>query len=867
MVMGAVNIEYSRFMQWLASLDAESDVRRIAKIVESDLDALAGTVSAGGQRGKMLASLLRDNLLNTDDQVEHVEHQEAGESLPWTRLEKLTVGPFRGFRWEEQFDLNRPVVLFYGPNGSGKTSLCEALEYALLGDVEEASAKRIGSLSDYFSNIHEADYSPPKLWSEGGHLVHANEEFLRFAIIEKNRIEGFSRLAARAPAQASAMIATLFGLEAFNDFVNNFPNSLDSQLLLDKPKRRLLDSKNAALEEARKKVGKKDEALRKFDEDREKIADDFRAGYSFGQLSELLGLAAPQGRLQELNKLLAEQVPSKSGIRRSELIDLRRLLFGKRRALADCSKELERRAGEVSYRKLYHAILSLGDESNNKCPACDTPLDRADKNPFERASEGLEILQDLAVLEKEKDDLFAECNRLSFKIKQALNTADSYHALNTPSLQNLAGWARSVEQVPIWDLDFDATVWRELLRAILKLEIRDGQIQERLSQQQELIAERDLLENTKEKVTSLDGRRAQYHDQIAEEERVINTFDEENAELIKEVEEEEEQHRLELRIQAAYAAYLESLRNYRDQLPEGLLAELNETTRDLYNQINADDHDSDKLGELTLPLRGGERIKVSFRGSPDTTHDALLVLSEGHLRCLGLAILLAKNIKLGLPVVVFDDAVNAIDHDHRAGIRSTIFGDPRFQAKQILVTSHSNEFIKDIQNQLGPKISKLYVLSHHAGDHQPIVQGGSDRHYLVRAQERLSDGDHRQCLASCRQSLENLTVRIWNALGNKSQELGQLSLGLRSPTSRPELRSLTLELEKSIRRGREQGKLNSEVWKKRHEGLEEIVQIPENTLAWQHLNKGTHDEEDREDFEARIVRKVLSALEKISQTF
>lgn len=865
--MGAVNIEYSRFMEWLANLDAESDVRRIAKIIESDLGELSGTVSAGGQRGKMLAPLLRNNLLRTDDQVEPVEHREAAGPLPWARLEKLTVGPFRGFRWEEQFDLNKPVVLFYGPNGSGKTSLCEALEYALLGDVEEASAKRISSLQDYFSNIHEADYSPPKLWSEGGHLVQANEEFLRFAIIEKNRIEGFSRLAARSPAQASAMIATLFGLDTFNDFVNNFPGTLDSQLLLDKPKRRLLDSKRAGLEEARKKVEKKDATLTKFDEEREKIANDCQAGCSFEQLSEILGLAGPGGRLQELHKLLAEQIPPKSGISRSELIELRRLLSAKKRALADGTRSLERRAGELSYRKLYQAILALGGESSDKCPACDTPLDRAELDPFQRASEGLELLQGLATLEQEKDGLLEDCNRLSFQIKQALNTADSYDALNTKSLESLASWARSVEQVPIWDKGVDATVWRELLRAILKLERRDGQIQERLDQQQKLVAEREWLEKTREKVAELNGRRAQYIEQIAEEEGLIETFDEKNAELINQVEEEEEQHKLELRIQAAYAAYLEILRLYRDQLPEGLLAELNETTRDLYNQINADDHDTDKLSELTLPLRGGERIKVSFRGSPDKTHDALLVLSEGHLRCLGLAILLAKNIKLGLPVVVFDDAVNAIDHDHRAGIRSTIFGDPRLQAKQIFITSHSNEFIKDIHNQLGSQTSRLYVLSHHAGDHQPIVQGGSDRHYLVRAHERLRDGDHRQCLAACRQSLENLTGRIWKALANKSQELGQLSLDLRSPTSRPELRNLTMEIEKSIRRGREQGKLTSEVWNKRHEGLEEILQIPEHTLAWQYLNKGTHDEEDREDFEARVVRKVLSALEKISQTF
>ncbi len=48
-------------------------------------------------------------------------------------------------------------------------------------------------------------------------------------------------------------------------------------------------------------------------------------------------------------------------------------------------------------------------------------------------------------------------------------------------------------------------------------------------------------------------------------------------------------------------------------------------------------------------------------------------MSEGHIRCLGLAILVAKNVKLNCPVLIFDDAVNAIDDEHRGGIRDTLF--------------------------------------------------------------------------------------------------------------------------------------------------------------------------------------------------
>jgi ABC-type uncharacterized transport system fused permease/ATPase subunit len=80
--------------------------------------------------------------------------------------------------------------------------------------------------------------------------------------------------------------------------------------------------------------------------------------------------------------------------------------------------------------------------------------------------------------------------------------------------------------------------------------------------------------------------------------------------------------------------------------------------------------------------------------------DALRILSEGHIRCLGLAILLAKGQSIQSPLVVFDDAINAIDHDHRSGIRETIFESDHFAQTQLIVTCHSNEFIKDIQQHL-----------------------------------------------------------------------------------------------------------------------------------------------------------------------
>jgi recombinational DNA repair ATPase RecF len=869
--MASASSEYGRFMRWLAGIEVEPDVRRIAKIVQGNLDAVDRTVSAGGQRARVLTPLLRRDLAETDDGIALPEDEAAAVPLPWTRLSRLIIGPFRGFRREEHFDLEKPVVLFYGPNGSGKTSLCEAIEFALLGRVEEAEAKRIDALDDYFDNIHEEAHALPRLFAQGDKdviEVAANEDLFRFAVIEKNRIEGFARLAARSPAQAGALIATLFGLDAFSDLVNNFTANVDRQLNLERPQKMALDLRRAALEASRIQVANNAATLSDFDTRREQLAVDFSPGTTYARLLELIGTNENPGRLQEVVRLLEEQVPPQSGLSSAEVRALRRSLRTKRGALEECRESLQERAAQVSYRGLYRAVQALqANAAPGVCPACETPLDRVTTDPYQRADAGLELLRDIAALEERQETLLRECSQLSDRLKGWVNGASQLQALHAPALTPLVEWAEAENAGPAWtDGVVNHEIWREWLRAVRRLEIKDVGIRQRFARQDELVEERERLEAARTNLAALDGQRSQHINQVAERQAEIDNFDNANAGLIADVAQEEATYQYELRIKLAYSEYYDRIRQYRDGLPEGLLAELSETTREIYNLFNADDHASDILAKLTLPSRGGERIEIAFAGSEDRMRDALNVLSEGHLRCLGLAILLAKNIKLELPILVFDDAVNAIDHDHRAGIRETIFGDPRLNTKQMLITCHSNEFVKDIHNQLGERASKLYVFAPHAGDHQPIVQGGTDRHYLVRAKERLDNGDQRECLASCRQALENLTWRLWKSLCSKSAELGEMPLVLRTPTSRPELRALTEGLAKKIKLGRDRGILTSDAWVQRHEGLQEILEIPERHLAWQYFNKGTHDEPDREDFEVQIVRKIVEALTKISAT-
>ncbi len=65
------------------------------------------------------------------------------------RLEALEIHEFRGVRClsPEDMSLAGDVVLIYGPNGIGKTSIAQSIEWAITGQIDRLSDKRFRSSS------------------------------------------------------------------------------------------------------------------------------------------------------------------------------------------------------------------------------------------------------------------------------------------------------------------------------------------------------------------------------------------------------------------------------------------------------------------------------------------------------------------------------------------------------------------------------------------------------------------------------------------------------------------------------------------------------------------------------------------------
>jgi len=879
--------DFERFVVWLHQPEnqAPQEVMRLANLALANFDELSQTVRQQNLRSTFLVRLVRRYWDQTPDGPPDLQTVGDEGASPWRRLRHLTLGPFRGFRTPEPFDLQKRVILLYGPNGSGKTSFCEGLEYALMGAVEEAETKRI-DVRTYLANVHEGRFDSPVLLATDDRdrevPVEPSTETYQFCFIEKNRIDAFSRIAARPPAQRTELISTLFGMDKFNEFVGHFNESIDQQLVLTGAKQLVLTGLRDTLAADQAVVDGEAQLLQGLTDEEVALALTYSEGMTYAGLKALIGFTDPPGRLQELEGILNAVPEGAIGLTRQGLLDgfeAAHKAFDERGGVI---AKLQARSSQVAFKDLYTAVLALQTTEGEHCPACDTPLAgelHVATDPYAKAAEGLAQLRELGELQDERNTAQDEVAKASRELRRQLATVAAFimaqEEQETPVGRYLTGlaaepaedWWRTIypaQPAHGTGTAAGAATLDQILATADRVAAQDAASALARQERQRNITERDRLNNFRLLVQAQDLERRQLVDSVVAARGRIDAFETTNAQLIREVAQEVLDIARDAPIKTAYDCFLLMLRNYRDQLPGTLMAGLNDIAMNLYNEFNRNDLDNDKLAALYLPVTNEQKIEIAFRGNPAARVDALHILSEGHIRCLGLAILLAKSQSIQCPVIVFDDAINAIDHDHRGGIRETIFESDHFAQTQLIVTCHSNEFIKDIQQHLPARRRddcQVYLFRNHNGNYQPRVTGNvPSRNYVVRARASKDALDDRDALASSRQALEMLSEKTWHWLA--SHELGVLNLQLAGVGAEPSLRNLCEALMKRLNDTPTFTHGNKPLLMAAYG---RILGIPAANLVWTYLNKGTHEEANRDDFDTDLVESVVRTLEELDR--
>ncbi len=80
----------------------------------------------------------------------------ATERRECTRLTRLRIGNFRAYKRTQEFDLDADVVVLSGPNGIGKTSLFDAIDFACTGGIaryEDLPRSKSDGMQKIYANL------------------------------------------------------------------------------------------------------------------------------------------------------------------------------------------------------------------------------------------------------------------------------------------------------------------------------------------------------------------------------------------------------------------------------------------------------------------------------------------------------------------------------------------------------------------------------------------------------------------------------------------------------------------------------------------------------------------------------------------
>lgn len=866
--MASIHSEYHGFLTYLEQREVHDDVRRFAHLILDHLHTLAEFGSTRRARSKRLVPLVVDNLAQAPiAYAGGVDGPDATPSLE--RLHQLEVGPFRGFMQRETFDLSHDITLVYGANGTGKSSFFEAIEMAMLGLISEAQAKRVDQ-REYCNNARLRRHVAPVLSARGANgaeVVRPDESEYRFCFVEKNRLDDFARIAARTPSDQRQLIATLFGMDQFSEFVRGFNQSLDQDLMLVGSKATQLAERRQELTNSENTIAAYPNKITAIESQEHALAQDMWPGFAYQPCVEwLLGTPQQQGHLPYVQAQLDAIPPPIYDVTRERLQNSLAETYRIHGLWQESSSQLSDRAGEVSYAKLYEAVLTMA-EGATACPACGTELADVARDPFANARSGLEQLEQLAVLQQQEGTLKNQLNEALRSLRNEMHRAVTVAARACPAdlqaadLPDLPPTAEG-NWLEAWVVD-EQQAWNALLRIVSIIESCDEQARVVHTQRTELAQERDRLEQYRSRVEQLRTMRATAEQELETARQTVAKFEESNRELIKAVEAEVPMVAFHHRIKAAYDGFLPVIQNYLAALPGELLQGLEEQARQLYNAFNREDPPGDLLHALRLPLTENDKIYVEFVGEPGVRYDALIVFSEGHIKCLGLAILLAKNIAQDCSVVIFDDVVNAIDDDHRDGIWRTFFEDGWLDGKQVILTSHAEEFLLRIQQELGAQRAagiKRYKFLPHEGEHELRVDSNPPvKNYVLLARQALDDDEKREALRHARPALESLTDRLWTWMGRKAD--GRIELKLGGPRSPWELNNKCSKLRSSVKRLQDQ-----------HAGIVNVISafdgllgINGGSIEWGYLNSGVHDSRRDREFNRATVRTIVESITELDR--
>ena len=861
--------EYAKyeFSRWLSTLDVyQLDIyqKRFIGLLIEHFDDIAAVGTAKGGRAKLLGKYIQDIEISSDENVILEMHSQRTDRQV-QRLSSMKVEKFRGFGTSVEFCFNKQYTFFQGTNGSGKTSFCEALEYSMLGTIEEASARNI-PVDKYVLHAGQREAVHPALecvFTDGtnGKCIPDLAAY-RFAFIEKNRIEAFSHMGATTTKNQIERISALFGLSEFQDFVSGFTRDFNDRYITLNSKARgeyekrkeSIDLKKEQIKTVKKQAELAkialDEAIKSINNT--KITDAEAAKeYLNDPESGSIPVAAKKATENKMPFINLETI--------ADLQKEIAILLASKAVLTEKASVILENVESVNLIALYNSLNELRETWNEGvCPACHTPLEQVKDNPFdfaESAVSSFEIIEDTKKLITEEAKKSVNSYQKIKSIIQKANLQSVFPEINVVAIEEM-----DVSRENFESLDSMALEAFERIQDVERL-LALGNTTERIQ-----TYNNTAKANNEKYDTKLENLQALYIN-ITEKSAAVDAIEnslttlseglsqEEDAlKTLKEAADKEEKViSFNIQMVKAYDSVVQSLSEYAEKLPILMAEDLAEKAVSYYNVMNSDDASFELLERLKLPVSSNEKIVVSM--CDGTEQDAMLLLSEGHVKILGLSILLAKAVQMKMPFLIFDDIVNAIDDDHRDGVAKLLIENLDFEDTQMILTCHGEIFVSKLEELVKKKnaVERYMFLPADSLDERGIVIRYRDPSIpLLTARTKYEEGELKDCVAKCRQAVECITASLWSKMAPNVK--GGISVQLRTLKSSPDLYQVTTALAAA---SKPKYILGIETI---HDDLEKLVA----NKKWTLLNKGTHVDGSIPEFTRTEVRELLELVEHLA---
>ena len=623
------------------------------------------------------------------------------------RIKRLAVHSFRGATQplDLQFNDNKPVVLIFGENATGKSTIVDAIESAANGSTTYLNDWKLGkgkSKQPYIPTIGKS-LADVKIDLEFGNYTYSvtlNAKGLKLC---------------NTPDRPAVMVLRRKSLQAFID-ADPAQRYKEVAGFLDIPQ---IESSENSLRQAYREAKEKYEfATRANTQALESLQGLWEAEGNPG-LSENLNAEA-WARSQAdipLDVLESELESLKSGVKRIENLDSSILGYQQANTQASLARDELKEAVE-----LLAALESGEDQSNAQlvtllqdaktymtrtpdslCPVCeqteidpDKLIQRLDQriagmDNLKRANDAKEIAQrnlqyKLAIYQQAEEGLIKHAEEAQSHFGQDVLQPDSIQNLKEDELEQA--------------IKVSLALHNELTTRLSKLQID--------------------LETVQKQCNTLTSIK-----------QLVQTLDEKSIEA-------KQSEVLQKRLEQAVKIFEAKRKTY----VESVLLEIAQSVDTLYQKI----HPQEKIGQLKLKLderqRGSLIYGVAFAEQKDIQPQPYY--SESHLDTLGLCIFLAlaKRNTEDRTVVVLDDVLGSVDQQHQKRTLDMLL-EQADSFSQLFITTHYRPLRDQFRFARSPS-TPVHLMELKPWNFEQGIRTGKTRAYAQELRQQLLDDDFRR---------------------------------------------------------------------------------------------------------------------------